>query len=325
MVLVRRRQILAAAAALVAMPRPLIAQTRKIYRIGWPSAVTREAAASFLAAFEQGLRERGYSVGQDIVIDFRHAGPNPESIAATARELVRGKADVLVTGANASTIAVKSVTRDVPIVFAIGIDVIGQGFAKTFARPGGNLTGLTWNVGDLAFNKRMELLKEAAPKISRVAVLYDSTYDIPFRGPLQSTAKALGLKLFWLELTSDFERSFAAVVRGHAEAIYTVSGAQQFARRSELASLAARNRLPATIGISEFVDAGGLMSYGPNVPDLFRRAATYVDKILKGAKPGDLPVEQPTRIDLDINLKTARQIGLTIPQSLLLRANRVIE
>ena len=297
----------------------------KVFRIGWPSAIEAKAAAAFIAAFEGGLREHGYTVGKDLVIDFRYSGPLPEDVTAATRSLVRDKADVIVTGTNPATRAARAAAQSVPIVFAIGIDVVGQGFAQSFAAPGGNLTGLTWNVGDLSFNKRLELLKVAAPKISRVAVLYDPGLETGFRGPLEQTAKALGLSLLWIRISEDFKRNFEEIARGRVEAIYSISGATQFARRTELIALANANRLPTIYGTSEFVEAGGLMSYGPNIPDLYRRAASYVDRILKGAKPTDLPIEQPMRLDLEINLKTARLIGLSVPRELLVRADRVIE
>jgi putative ABC transport system substrate-binding protein len=321
---VKRREVLAGAAAL-AVAAGLRAQPRKVHRIGWPSAIPRDAAAPYLAAFEKGLAEKGYVIGRDAVVEFRHLGPRLEDVSNAIRELVRDKVDVLVTGTNPVTTAARSAAPDLPIVFVVGIDVVGQGFAKTFAAPGGNLTGLTWNVGDSSASKRLELLKNAAPKISRVAVLYDSGQDKGPREPLGQTAKVLEVSLHWIELSKDFDASFDRVLRERPDALFLSSGAQQFARRAEVIAFAAKNRLPAIFGTSEFVDAGGLMSYGPNVPDLYRRAASYVDRILKGAKAGTLPIEQPMRIDFEINQKTARQLGLVIPQSLLLRADRVIE
>lgn len=320
----KRREVLAGAAAL-AVAAGLRAQPRKVHRIGWPSAITRDAAAPYLAAFEKGLAENGYVMGRDAVVEFRHLGPRIEDVSNAIRELVRDKVDVLVTGTNPVTTAARSAAPDLPIVFVVGIDVVGQGFAKSFAAPGGNLTGLTWNVGDSSSQKRFELLKNAAPKISRVAVLYDPGQEKGSRAALAQTAKLLDVSLHWIELSKDFDASFEAVLREKADALFLISGAQQFTRRAEIVAFAARNRLPAIFGTSEFVDAGGLMSYGPNVPDLYRRAASYVDRILKGAKPGTLPIEQPMRIDFEINQKTARQLGLVIPQTLLLRADRVIE
>lgn len=320
----KRRELLLGTIALGAT-RPLRAQHRTPHRIGWPSAITREAASSFLAAFEQGLRELGYVVGRDVIIDFRTLGPTSENVAAATRELVRAKAEVLVTGTNPVTRAARSAAAGVPIVFVVGINVVAEGFVRSYAAPGGTLTGLTWNVGDSSFNKRIELLKALVPGVSRVAILYEPGLEAGFRGPLEQTAKELRLSLLWVATTSDLKRSFEAAVQGRADALYAIGGAFQFSRRAQLIALANAHRLPATFGAAEFVDAGGLMSYGPNVPDLYRRAASYVDRILKGAKPADLPVEQPMRIDLGINARTARQLGLAIPQSVLLRADRVIE
>ena len=319
----RRRELLLGAAALAAAPG-LRAQARKVLRIGWPSAIPREAATSFLVAFEKGLREHGYVLGQDAVIEFRYAGLKPENIAAATRELI-GNVDVIVTGTNPVTAAAKSVTRTIPIVFAVGINVVGQGFVKTLAAPGGNLTGLTWNVGDLSHNKALELLKAAVPRISRVAVLYDPGQDAGHRGPLQEAAKMLGVNLQWFELSGDFERSFESIVRGRADAVYAISAAQQYGRRDEIIEQLRKNRLAATFGISEFVDAGALMAYGVNFPALFRRAAVFVDKILKGARPADIPVEQPTQFEMILNLKTAKTLGIKIPNSILVQATKVIE
>ena len=321
----KRREILLGAAALAAASR-LNAQSKKVYRIGYPSASPRESLTAYLTAFEKGLREHGYFAGENVVIDFRYTGPKPENVAVAIQELDREKVDVIITGLNSTTTVAKTIARNVPVVFVVGVDVIGQGFVKSYARPGGNLTGLTFDVGDRPHNKRLELLKAAVPKISRVAVLYDRGQDTAqLRAALAETAKVLRLTLAWVELSSDFNSTFEAMARDGVNGIYSTNGAQQFVRRAEVVALAAKYKLPTTFALGEFVEAGGLMSHGPNIPDLYRRAASFVVRIFKGARPADLPVEQPMRIDLVINLKTAKALGLVIPKIVRLRADRVIE
>jgi len=322
---VKRRAVLIGAAALAAASA-IRAQPRKVYRIGYPSSSPRESVTPHFAAFEQGLREHGYIVGQNVTIEFRFAGAKPENVASAIRELEREKVDVMITGPNWVTSVARTIVRDIPIVFVVGVDVIGQGFVKSYAKPGGNLTGLTYDVGDRPHSKRLELLKAAVPRISRVAVLYDRGQDTPqVRAMLAETAKALRLTLAWVELSSDFNTTFEAMATDGVNGIYSTNGAQQFVRRAEVVAMAAKYKLPTTFALSEFVEAGGLMSHGPHIPDLYRRAASYVVRILKGAKPADLPVEQPMRIDLVINLQTAKALGLVIPKVVLLRATRVIE
>jgi len=320
-----RRRFVTLIGGALASPLAHAQRSGKVYRVGWPSAISRDTAAPLIDAFARGLKERGLTVGQDVAIEFRYSGGGLEKIPDLIRDLVSSKVDVLVTGTNPITSMAKLATQSIPIVFAIGIDVVGGGFAKSLARPGGNLTGLTWDVGGGSWSKRLELLREALPGLARVAVIYDPRTKTDGDEALEKSGKTFSIALHWQELTGDFERDIEAVVRDRVQAIFFISGAQQFTRRSELIALLTKRRLPASFGASEFVDAGGLMSYGPNIPDLYRRAATYVDKILKGARPADLPVEQPVRIDLVINLATARKFGLKLPQTLLLRADQVIE
>ena len=227
---------------------------------------------------------------------------------------------------NPGTNAAKRATQTIPIVMIVSTDVVKEGFVSSLARPGGNITGLTWDVGLEIVAKRFEFLKEALPKLSRVAVLWDAGQDAAgFESVIKEGAASVGVKLIWLNVAEDLEPAFAEARRAGAQAIFTGGGARLFRLRKEVVALAARYRLPDSHYSAEFAEAGGLMSYAPNVPDMYRRAATYVDKILRGAKPADLPVEQPTRIDLLVNRTTAKALGLSLPQSLLLRAERVIE
>lgn len=228
-------------------------------------------------------------------------------------------------GTNHVTAAARSVTQSIPIVFTVGTDVIGEGFVESLAKPGGNITGLTWDVGDGTVSKAVQLLKEAVPKIVRVAVLFEPPYQIQYRKAIEDGASGSKVGLVWLESASDPERAFAEAIRARANGAYVLAGPRLFGRRAEIPALAAKHRLPATYVNTEYVDVGGLMAYAPNVATSFRESARYIDKILKGAKPGDLPVEQPTKIDFVINLKTAKALGITLPQMILLRATRVIE
>lgn len=317
--------VICALSALYALPSAWAQRLRKPFRIGFPSIAPRQAFEHLAQALEQGLRDHGYVLGKDIVIDYRSAGGRIERYPEVAQEMVRNNPDLIVTGVNAATAPVKALTQTIPIVMLVGTDVIRQGFAKSYARPGGNVTGLTRDVGSDAEVKRLELLKLAVPGISRVGVLYDAPYDVEYGSAIREAALVLGMKLSSGDITDDFERGFAAVARERVDAIVTQGGPRMFARRAELVALAAKHRLPAAYHDMEYVEAGGLMSYGPDLAALFRAGARFVDKILKGARPGDLPVEQPTKIDLAINLTTARALGLKIPQIVLLRAERVIE
>jgi putative ABC transport system substrate-binding protein len=279
-----------------------------------------------VAAFLDGLRESGYVEGRNLVFDVRHGDGKPERMPEVARELVAGKPDVIVTGVNLQTRAARDATRTIPIVMSVGTDVVAEGFVASLARPGGNITGVTWDVGLEVMPKRFEYLKEAVPKLSRVAVLWDQGQDAPdFKSSIAEGGRSVGLTLVWIDYDEDHEQMFRAAARERVQALFTGGGARLFRHRKAIVELALKYRLPDTHYSGEFVEAGGLMSYAPNLPNLFRRAATYVDKILRGAKPADLPVERPTKLDLVINLKTAKALGLTVPQSLLLRADRVIE
>jgi putative tryptophan/tyrosine transport system substrate-binding protein len=265
------------------------------------------------------------------VIEYRDAEGKYERFPALATELVALKVDLIVVTSTVSGVAVKQATRTIPIVFTWAADPVGSGLVTSLARPGGNITGLSFLAADLV-GKRLELLKQAVPGVSRVAALwhpgdYVERMEKDMLTAADHAARALGLQLQVVEARGpeDFDRAFSDMTRARADAVTVQSTNIFFIERTRLVDLAAKNRLPAMYLSREFVDAGGLMSYGPNVADLHRRAATYVDKILKGAKPGDLPVEQPTKFELVINLKTANALGLTVPPAILARADEVIE
>jgi putative ABC transport system substrate-binding protein len=305
-------------------------QAAKVARIGYLS--TNLAASPHLPeAFRQGLRDLGYVEGRNVVIEYRGAEGKRERLPALAAELVALKVDVLVAITTLEALAAKQATSTIPIVFAAVADPVTSGLVTSLARPGGNVTGLSL-LGPELVGKRLELLTQAVPGISRIAFLWypravGERTEKDFLKGTDVAARALGVRLQVVEARGpeNFVRAFSEMNTARADALY-VSGASMFANeRSRLVDLAAKHRLPAVYAWREFVEAGGLMAYGPNVADLFRRAATYVDKILKGAKPGDLPVEQPTKFELVINLRAAKALELTIPQSILARADQVIE
>lgn len=298
----------------------------KVHRVSFLGTNPPQAIQHLLTALTEGLRSHGYAEGRNLVLEYRHSDGKTERLPELAAELVRSRPDVIVTGTNPGTHAAKRATQTIPIVMIVGTDVVNEGFAASLGRPGGNITGLTWDVGVVTMAKRFDFLKDALPKLSRVAVLWDPGADAAaFEFAIKDGAASVGLKLIWLKVTDDLEALFAEAQRAGAEAIFTGGGGRLFRLRKEVVALAARYRLPDTHYSAEFVEAGGLMSYAPNLPDMFRRAATHIDKILRGAKPAELPVEQPTRIDLVVNLKTAKALGLSLPNSLLVRADRIIE
>jgi putative tryptophan/tyrosine transport system substrate-binding protein len=303
-------------------------QTSKIARIGYLIPSTPAAAAQNMEAFRQGLRELGYVEGKTFVLELRYGEARAERLPELARELVGLNVDVIVAAADVAIVAVKRETQTIPIVMPNSTDPVGTGLVASLARPGGNITGLSTISLDLSA-KRLELLREAVSRLSRVAFLWnpDVPGDTLQYKEVEATARSLRLQLQGVEVRrpEDLQPAFSAVTKGRAEALTMAwPNPVLFTNRAQLASFAQGSRLPSMYAQKEFVDAGGLMSYGPHLPDLYRRAAVYVDKILKGAKPADLPVEQPTKFELVINLKTAKQIGVTIPQSLLYQADRVI-
>lgn len=305
-------------------------QPKKTSHIGFLAVRTLQSQAVRIEAFRQGLRDLGYIEGQNIFIEWRSADENDSSERAfdLAADLVRSKVDAIVTGGALATAPAKKATSTIPIIMAQDNDPVGDGFVASLARPGGNITGLT-NISPALSGKRLELLKEILPKLLRVAVFGNS--NIPGNKQAvketQDAAKALKLRLQYFEIrsASDIEGAFQSAAKERVQAVIVLQNLIANTNRKSVAEMAVKNRLPAILPFTEFVDAGGLISYGPNYPDLFRRAAIYVDKILKGAKPGDLPVEQPAKFEMIINLKAAKQIGLTIPQSVLYRADRVIK
>src|SRR5499425_1887164 len=302
-------------------------QPKKVPRIGYLTADSLSASSTRTEAFRQGLRELGYIEGKNIVVEWRSADGKLDRLPTLAAELVRLKVDVIVTGGSGSTRAANEATNRIPIVITADRDPGRDGFVASIAHPGGNITGLSNFSSELA-GKRLELLKEIVPSLSRLSVLGTSTSPGNAQA-LQGTevaAGALGIKLQYLDVRDlgDIENAFRTASKERAEALLALSSPVLAAYRKQLVELAVKSRLPATYWRSDIAEAGGLMSYGVSLPDLDRRAATYVDKILKGAKAGDLPVEQPRKFELVINLKAAKQIGLTIPPSVQYRADKVI-
>jgi len=324
----RRAFLGTVAGGLLASPLAAQAQqTGRVPRIGF-LFYGSPGPSPELDAFRQGLSELGCIEGQNIAIEVRFASGRVERLPELAAELVRLKVDVIVSPGTPASVAAKQATSTIPIVFAGVADAVGAGLVASFPRPGGNITGLTSISAELG-GKRLGLLKEVAPKASRVAVLYNPAdrSNVLVLKELQESAPALGLRLQPLEVRGpgDFEGAFVAMSRKRAHALFGAAGVLTTGHRKALVDLAAKSRIPAMWGERQFVEAGGLMSYAVNFYDQVRRAATYVDKILKGAKPADLPVEQPTKFELVINLKSAKALGLTIPQSLLLRTDEVIQ
>jgi putative tryptophan/tyrosine transport system substrate-binding protein len=303
-------------------------QANKIPRIGFQSAAVPSSITARIEAFRQGLRDLGYVEGKNIVIEYRYAEGKIDRLPTLAAELVGLKVDVIVTAAPSSTRAVKETTTTIPIVMAYDTDPVGNGFVASLARPGGNITGLSALSPEIS-GKQLELLKEVVPRLSSVAVLGTSSlrnYEQVSK-EMEPAARALGVQLQYVDVLGpkDIETTFREARKGRADAIVALANPILESARTQVAALAANSRLPTIYHVPEFVEAGGLMSYGVSFIDLYRRAATYVDKILKGAKPADLPVEQPTRFELVINLKAAKQIGVTIPPNVLARADKVIK
>ncbi|HSE89382.1 MAG TPA: ABC transporter substrate-binding protein [Candidatus Binatia bacterium] len=302
-------------------------QPTKVSQIGYLAPASPSAMSARVESFREGLRELGYVEGKNIIIEYRYAEEKLDRLPALAAELLRLKVDIIVTGGPTSTRAAKEATVTIPIVMTQDPDPVGNGFIASLARPGGNITGLSNLVSDLS-GKQLELLKEAIPKLSRVAVLGTST--IPGHPQLlrevKLSAEAFRVKLQYLDVLGpkDIGPAFRAAGKGRAGALLVLASPVFFSQRPQIAELAAKSRLPAIYINLEYVEAGGLMSYGASITDNYRRAATYVDKILKGAKAADLPVEQPKKFEFIINLKAAKQIGLTIPPNVLARADRVI-
>jgi putative tryptophan/tyrosine transport system substrate-binding protein len=302
-------------------------QPGKLRTIGFLGQSTRSAASEWVAAFVQRLHELGWNEGRTVAIEYRWAEGREERFAQIAAEFVRLKVDIIVTSGTPQVLAAKQATSVIPIVFAAAGDPVASGLVASLARPGGNATGLSSLVADLA-GKRLELLREVAPALRRLAIMGNvgNPLTVLELGEVQAAAGTLGLEVHTLEIrqAQDITPAFEAL-KGRADALYVCIDALVNANRIRINTSALGARLPTMHGSRDYVEAGGLMSYGPNYPDLFRRSADYVDKMLHGAKPGDIPVEQPTKFDLVVNLTTARALGLDLPPTLLARADEVIE
>jgi putative ABC transport system substrate-binding protein len=317
-------------AALVAVALPLTAAAQpaaKIPRIGYLSSNQAAAVAPFIEVFRQGLQEHGWVDGQNVIIETRYAEGQFDRLPGLVDELVRLNVDVIVAGPTPSAIAASKGTRTIPIVMASVADPVKFGLVTSLARPGGNITGVSFSVGLEIFGKGLELLKDTLPKVRRVAILWNPANPAQAVAvkDVRAAAERLGIEVWALEGRGpNFERVFTDMAKARVDAVLVVADALYLLHRARLAELATRSRLPSMHGLRENVEAGGLMSYGPSLRAIYRRAAVYVDKILRGAQPGDLPVEQPTTFELVVNLRTAKAIGLTIPQPILARADEII-
>jgi putative ABC transport system substrate-binding protein len=303
-------------------------QLKKLYRIGYLGATSRAVNSAPIEAFRQGLSDLGHVEGKNIVIEYRYAEGKLDRLPALASELVRLKVDVILTAGPAATRSAKQATATIPIVMGFHDDPVGSGVAASLARPGGNITGLATLAPEIS-GKQLELLREIAPKLSRVAVFGHATQpgNAQALREINLAADAFGVQLQYLEIQApkDIETAFQAASKGRADAILVMASPITFSQRRQVVDLAVKSRLPTIYSRPEYVEDGGLVFYGVSYTDLFRRAATYVDKILKGAKPADLPIEQPKKFELIINLKAAKQIDLTIPPNVLARADKVIK
>ena len=321
----RRAFISGMAGSLLAAPLAAQAQQpAKVARLGYLSPLTPLAGSTHREGFRQGLDALGYVEGQNVVIEARYADGRFEKLPDLAAEIVRLKVDVIVAAPAPAVRAAKQATRTIPIVMAFSGDPVGEGFVVGLARPGGNITGLSTTVAELAA-KRVEFLKAVIPELTRVSFLTTATGVRRAITETEAAGQALGVQVttMMVRSASELDHAFSTMTRAHVGGLIVNLTLQEHSR--QIANLALKSRLPTMSGPRGFVEAGGLMAYGPHFPDLFRRAATYVDRILRGAKPADLPVEQPTKFELAINLKTAKALGLTIPPSLLQRADQVIE
>jgi putative tryptophan/tyrosine transport system substrate-binding protein len=325
---VRRRDFVALAGGIAAWPLLAHAQTGKLYRIGFLGNSTAALEANLTAQFRDGLRDLGYDEGKNIVIEYRWADGKYDRFPSLIAELIALKVDVIVTAGTPATFAVKKATSSIPLVMVAVGDPVGTGVVPSLARPGGNITGLSSMAPDLE-GKRLQLLREVVPKLSRVAVMWNpvNPFHVISLKNVNAAAQTLQMKVQPVEVrvTEDIEPALAAILTARPEALVILADRVFLHNRGRLMDFAARNRLPGIYAYRELVEAGGLMSFGPSYEDMHRRAATYVDEILKGAKPGDLPIQQPTKFDLVINTKAAKALGLAIPPTLLARADEVIE
>lgn len=302
---------------------------RWVYRVGYLASASREQTLRNVRAFEAGLRSLGYRVGENVVIEYRFADGDMGRLAALATEMAGLGVDVIVSGTNATTVAAMKATRTIPIVMANSAEPVSAGLVASLARPGGNVTGFSSEPGDEINGKRLEFLKDTLPNLSRVGILWNPDFA-PNQDRLTSlweAAKALRLTLVPAEARGPdiLEQAFATMVREHTQVLVVLSDGVLFNHRGLIGVMAVRNRLPAISAVREYAEAGFLLSYGTDLPDQFRRSATLVDKILKGTKPSDLPVERPTKYELVINLQTAKALGINMPPNMLTRADVVIE
>lgn len=305
-------------------------QAGKVYRIGYLSTPTRESVVRALEAFLDSLRKRGWSDGQNIAIEYRWAEGDVERLPSLASDLVARNVDLIVAPAASAAVAARKATASIPIVMMFPTDPVGLGLVASLSHPGGNVTGTTYAFGPGIMAKQLELLKEAVPQATRIAVLWnpvDPGSTPRMKDLLESSARAMRVRIQSLEARGpeDFERAFAVMARERTDALMGSGSSTFTAHRGKLSELALKARLPTMYGYREIVEAGGLMAYGVKMTDFIGRAASYVDKILRGANPAELPVEQPTAFELVVNLKTSKALGLTLPQSLLLRADEVIQ
>jgi putative tryptophan/tyrosine transport system substrate-binding protein len=323
----QRRMLWLALSAMFLVLSATVEAQQRVPRIGFLAFGSASGALTSIEGLRKGLGELGYVEGRNLTIDYRWAEGRHDRLSVLANELVRIKVDIILASGMSAVLAAKNATRTIPIIFAGAADPVAWGLVASLAHPGGNVTGLSELAGREIEGKRLELLKETIPKISRVAVVLDSTGQVD-PSPLHTAARASGLTLLMSDETAtpdEFQTAFVAMNRERADAVYAPQTPINVRHRSLIVELAAKHRLPAMYGSREFVDAGGLMSYGASFPELFRRASIYVDKILKGTKPGDLPVEQPTKFELVINAKAAKKIALTISPEVLMRADKVIK
>jgi ABC-type uncharacterized transport system substrate-binding protein len=301
----------------------------RVYRVGYLSIASRERSLRFAEAFEDGLRRLGYRVGENVTIEYRFANGEMERLPTLAAELVRLGVDIIIAGSNPSTVATMTATTTIPIVMTGTVDPVGTGLVASLARPGGNVTGLAVDAGGEILGKRFELLKETLPNLSRLGIMWNPDVEVnrSRQAAMRETARTLGLTTIPVEVrgVDTLEQAFATMTKERAQAFVVQGDSVLHEYRGRIAEMAVRNRLPSAAVARQLAEAGFLLSYGADLLDLNRRAAGFVDKIFKGAKPADLPVEQPTRFELVINLKTAKALGLDVPPTLLARTDEVID
>lgn len=321
-----RRTFLAATAGLLALRAlPAHAARPRVAMLMLGARGPRNA--HLISAYEEGLRSLGYRHGRNIELVYRDAGGSMERLPEVARELAHSGVDVIVVATNPHIAAAREATSAIPIVMTVGTAVVEAGFVESLARPGGNVTGVTWDVGVEMVAKRLELLHQAVPQAWRIAVLWHpNDGELPgARDAIEEIAAKLRLEPRWIEPGEDYGAAFAAMAQHGTDALFAFGGTRMWVRRAEIAQLCTRHGLPSSFYDGAFVDVGGLMSYAPNLPALYRGAAQYIDRILKGSKPGDLSVERPATLELVVNLRTAKALGITLPQPLLLRADRLVQ